>query len=126
MLGLICRYRVLIKCCVFYKDFRIFWTMAFLYFPLVSVCQMPKWRYYPLNSLPQLFTSTVHYLLCKIIEVGIYKKDFKKKKRQKKRFRSRKKGTFKKIRKKTCSCSRKKGRFRKKIIIIKKKEEGYG
>ena len=30
-------YRVFIKYCVFSKDFRIFWTLAFLCFPLVSV-----------------------------------------------------------------------------------------
>ena len=31
-------YRVFIKYCVFSKDFRIFWTLVFLCFPLVSVC----------------------------------------------------------------------------------------
>ena len=32
------RYRVFIKYCVFFKDFRIFLTLVFLCFPLVSVC----------------------------------------------------------------------------------------
>ena len=31
-------YRVFIKYCVFSKDFRIFWTLVFLCFRLVSVC----------------------------------------------------------------------------------------
>ena len=31
-------YRVFIKYCVFSKDFRIFRTLVFLCFPLVSVC----------------------------------------------------------------------------------------
>ena len=31
-------YKVFIKYCVFSKDFRIFRTMDFLCFPLVSVC----------------------------------------------------------------------------------------
>jgi len=35
---LTCKYRVFIKYCAFSKDFRIFRTLTFLCFPLVSVC----------------------------------------------------------------------------------------
>ena len=32
------RYNVFINYCVFFDDFKIFWTLASLCFPLVSVC----------------------------------------------------------------------------------------
>ena len=35
-------YRVFIKYCVFFDDFKIFWTLAFLCFPSVSVCAQTK------------------------------------------------------------------------------------